>query len=79
MKVKRIKICKSEAEALKRAREYVAPLNAKRLGLNTPCRSTGACQDCLSEQCICNHIVVSRRSWLKDRVHVVLVHEELGV
>jgi hypothetical protein len=73
------KICKSEQDAIERVRHYAAPRNAKRLGLNTPCTETGECQDCLSEQCICNQIVISRRSWIKDRVNIILINEDLGI
>lgn len=73
------KICKSEKDAIERVRQFVAPRNAKRLGLNTPCIQKGECQDCLSDQCICNQIVISRRSWIKDRVKVLLIDEEIGI
>ncbi len=72
------KICETESDAVNRVRKYVAPLNAKRLGLKTPCIKTGSCQDCLSEQCICNHIVVTRRSLIKGRIKIILINEELG-
>ncbi len=72
------KICKTEQEALTRARK-VAPKNTKRLDFNTPCRQTGECHDCLSEQCICDHIVISRRAWVKNRVNIVVVGENLGM
>ncbi len=72
------KICETESDAMNRVRKYVAPLNAKRLGLKTPCNETGSCQDCLSDQCICNHIVVTRRSWIRGRIKIILINEELG-
>ena len=52
-------------EGLKRAR-------------NTPCAVTGKCGNCLSPDCICSQIVVTRRSHIPDRIKVILVGEELG-
>lgn len=73
------KICATEAEALDRVRNIAAPKNAARLSRETPCADTGVCHDCLEEQSICSHIVVTRRSWHKGRITVVLVDEELGI
>ena len=38
---------------------------------------TGLCADCLSPECICSQIVVTRRS-SGGRIKVILVGEELG-
>ncbi len=65
-------------DAVKRARNEAAPKNAIRLNRNTPCATTGKCEDCLSEECICSHIVITRRTRQPERIHVVLVGEELG-
>lgn len=64
--------------AVKRARNTAAPLNAMRMGANTPCTIVGKCADCLSEDCICSQIVITRKSRIKNRIHVILVEEELG-
>lgn len=72
------KICKDEQAAMERVRKYVAPKNTQRLNRNTPCFKTGTCHDCLSDDCICSHIIVSRRSWIKDRVEIILIDEALG-
>lgn len=77
--VGRNKICDTEAEALNRVRNIAAPKNAARLSRETPCVDSGVCHDCLEEQSICSHIVITRRSWHKGRITVVLVDEELGV
>lgn len=55
-----------------------SPANAKRLERNTPCFHTGKCGDCLSADCMCNHIVVTRRSGIPGRIKVFFVAEELG-
>jgi hypothetical protein len=76
--VGRNKICATEEDAVKRVRNIAAPQNAKRLGLKTPCAERGTCQDCLSEQCICNQMVITRRSLIKGRIKVVVINEDLG-
>lgn len=72
------KICKNEQEAIKRVRNYAAPKNTLRLNRNTPCAKTGTCSNCLSEDCICSHIIVTRKSWIKGRIEIILINEELG-
>ena len=72
------KICKSEEEAMDRVRNIAAPKNTQRLKRNTPCAKTGTCHNCLSDDCVCSHIIVTRRSWVKGRVEIILIEEELG-
>ncbi len=64
--------------AIDRARNMAAPPNTVRLNKKTPCAETGKCANCLSEDCICSHIVVTRRSGIPGRIKVILVGEELG-
>lgn len=64
--------------AVKRVRTEACPPNAIRLHMNTPCAVTGKCADCLSPQCFCNQIVVTRRSRHPGRIKVFLVGESLG-
>ena len=45
---------------------------------NTPCAITGACADCKSEDCICNHILVTRHCRPQNRIRFIIVGEELG-
>ena len=72
------KIVKDVQEAVSRTRNIAAPPNAVRLGLDTPCASSGRCTDCLSPGCMCGQIVVTRMSRIPDRIKVILVGEELG-
>ena len=65
-------------KAIYRARNVAAPKNAVRLHRNTPCASQGRCYDCLSPDCICANIVITRRSHIPNRIKVLLVDEELG-
>ncbi|MCR5452919.1 MAG: lactate utilization protein [Lachnospiraceae bacterium] len=64
--------------AMKRARNLAAPANAQRFGLNTPCAKTGACANCKSPDTICCQFLITRYSRQKDRIHVILVNEDLG-
>ncbi len=64
--------------ALSRARNEAAPINAQRFGLSTPCSVTGACANCKSPDTICCQFLVTRYSRHKDRIHVILVDDDLG-
>ncbi len=48
------KIVPNISEAMDRIRNYVAPKNAKRHHLKTPCVLTGKCTDCQDNNRICN-------------------------
>lgn len=61
-----------------RVRNMASPANAIRLKKNLPCAATGHCHDCLSPECFCNQIVVTRRSGHVGRIRVYFVAEELG-
>lgn len=53
-------------------------MNCVRLNKQTPCAVTGVCADCLSPDCICNQVVITRRSGIQGRIKVILIGEELG-
>lgn len=72
------KICGDIDGAMKRARNVAAPINAQRFGLNTPCAKTGKCMDCKSPDTICCQFLITRFSRHKDRIHVILVNDNLG-
>lgn len=72
------KICADVDSAMKRARNVAAPINAQRFGLSTPCSKTGSCMDCKSPDTICCQILITRFSRHKDRIHVILVNDNLG-
>ncbi|MBQ7699742.1 MAG: lactate utilization protein [Clostridia bacterium] len=72
------KVCPDTDTAMKRARNVAAPSNAQRFGLSTPCASTGKCFDCKSPDTICCQFLITRYSRHKDRIHVILVNEDLG-
>lgn len=64
--------------AIQRARTVAAPINEQRFLGNTPCAVTGVCADCKSENCICNHIVITRHCRPIGRIKFILVGEDLG-
>ena len=72
------KVCPDADAAMKRARNVAAPINAQRFHLNTPCCKTGACMDCKSPDTICCQFLITRFSRHPDRIHVILVNENLG-
>ena len=72
------KVCPDTDTAMKRARNVAAPINAQRFGLSTPCSTTGKCFDCKSPDTICCQFLITRFSRHKDRIHVILVNDDLG-
>ncbi len=72
------KVCDDLDGAMKRARNVAAPINAQRFGLSTPCAKTGACMDCKSPDTICCQFLITRFSRHRDRIHVILVNDNLG-
>ena len=72
------KVTKTVDEALDRVHNVAAPPNAVRLGSDTPCGKTGVCADCLSPECLCAQVLVTRYSRIPGRIHVILVGESLG-
>ncbi|MFQ7473159.1 MAG: lactate utilization protein [Anaerovoracaceae bacterium] len=73
------KVVNEEKDAVGRIKTNACPPNCIRLGKKTPCAVTGKCGDCLSVgNTICSYTVVTRFSPEEDRLHVVLVNENLG-
>ncbi len=80
------KIVPDIAAGFKRVKEIAAPLNAKRLGCNTPCAKTGKCiaatggiaDGCASDARICANYVICGKQCTKDRIKVIIVGEKLG-
>jgi L-lactate utilization protein LutB len=76
--VGRNKIVSDAEEGIDRVRNVAAPMNAKRLGQNTPCARTGRCADCSSPDRICSLTLITEKQKFKNRMHVILINEELG-
>lgn len=72
------KIVADEDSAIKRVRQIAAPLDAKRLGKNTPCVSLNRCIDCNHNERICNDFVLITGQFIKDRIKLIIVNQELG-
>lgn len=72
------KIVKNLDEAEIRVRQYAAPIDAKRLNKDTPCTKLGYCVDCKSPSRICNDFVVIKGQFIKGRIKILIVGEELG-
>ena len=73
------KLAKDLGGALHRARNIASPMNAKRLGVRTPCSAEGdRCYDCDSPERICRGLSVLWGKPMAGEFEVVLVHEELG-
>lgn len=65
-------------EAIHRARQVAAPLDAKSLNINTPCTKLDKCIDCNHEERICNDFVLIARQFVKDRIKVIIVNQAYG-
>lgn len=72
------KVVPSVEDGIRRVHNTATPQNCIRLNRNTPCAATGVCADCLSPECICNQVVITRRSGVEGRIKVILIGEELG-
>jgi L-lactate utilization protein LutB len=72
------KVCPDVDTAMKRARNVAAPINNQRFSSNNPCVKTGACANCKSPDTICCQFLVTRYSKHTDRIHVILVNDNLG-
>lgn len=65
-------------DAMGRARQVAAPINAQRFQLKTPCSVNGLCGNCKGADCICAQIVTTRVCKPAGRIKVVLIGEDLG-
>jgi len=73
------KIVKDIHEAYKKVKEWVAPMNVKRLGYKPPCGQTGVCADCASPERICNAYVTLAKKPRQTDFSVFLIGEDLGL
>lgn len=73
------KIAKDYDSALWRARNIASPLNAKRLGMKTPCAvKADRCYDCKSSDRICRGLSVLWSKPMTGEFELVLINEKLG-
>ncbi len=66
-------------EAMYRIKNYVAPTNAMRLDMKTPCVKTSYCEECKSPARICNTWTITEKSFPKGRVKIVLINQDQGI
>lgn len=64
--------------AVNRARTIAAPQNQQRFDHITPCKTTGMCSDCKSQDSICNQILITRLCKPAGRIRFIVIGEELG-
>ena len=72
------KICDTLDDAIQRARSISAPMNAKRAGYNPPCLELKKCVDCKTSERVCFNLVIIEGQFVKDRMKLFIVNEELG-
>ena len=72
------KVAKDLDAAVSRARNIAAPANIQRFDVKTPCKELGTCMNCKSKDCICCNVLITRFQRDPERVHVILVNEDLG-
>ncbi len=74
----RNKVCSDLEDAMYRIKNYAAPVNTMNLDKKTPCKTTGICHDCDSPDRICNYWTITEKSFVKKRIKIILVNEDLG-
>ncbi len=72
------KVCNDLEEAKKRLKTLAAPANSIRLNKDNPCAKLGYCVDCNAPSRICSSEVVISRSSIADRIHLIIIKENLG-
>ncbi|MCM1990634.1 lactate utilization protein [Oceanirhabdus seepicola] len=72
------KIVDTLDEAIKRAKNIAAPLNAKRAGYNPPCVKLNKCVDCVSDERVCNSLVIIEGQSDWSRIKLFIVNHECG-
>lgn len=69
------KVVKSVEDAMSRARNTAAPLNAQRFDIDTPCKKTGCCYDCKKPDTIRCIVVALERNmscpWLIEKMQIL--------
>lgn len=73
------KVVEDVEAAIRRIKTYVAPRNARRLHLKTPCAASGFCEDCSSPQRICRVYSMIERKPPNSDITVLLFPEPMGL
>ena len=72
------KVCSSLETALDRAENTAAAVCAQKFDIQTPCRITGFCSHCKAPETRCCEILITRYARHPERIHVILVNDQLG-
>lgn len=72
------KLSETIVSGIERTKNIAAPPNAIRLNRNTPCKDLGRCVECLNDDCICCNTVITRKSYKKGRIKVLLINDSFG-
>jgi len=72
------KVVRDVPAAMERLRQVAGPMNNRRYGLPNPCTETGYCADCAGPARICNYYTIIEYSMFPDRIHIVLIGQDLG-
>jgi len=73
------KIVRDVEDARRRIKEIAAPMNARRLGYDTPCAETGQCLECKPPASMCNITVIIEKKPRHTEIEIVLIGESLGL
>jgi L-lactate utilization protein LutB len=65
--------------AMRRIKDYVAPIHARRRDRPVPCAQTGVCVDCHAPERSCNVVSIIENQRDRSRMTVIIVGEELGL
>lgn len=76
--VGRNKLAATLTDAIGRARNSAAVMNAMRFEKRTPCVADGQCHDCSSPDRICSILSIIERSAPAERICICLINEDLG-
>ena len=78
--VGRNKVCNTEKDALKRAKNIAATLNSIRFKTDNPCCINDmVCNDnCDIEKRMCAYTIIINKCHIKNRIHIIFIDEELG-
>ncbi len=74
----RNKLTANPHTAIARIKKVACPLNARRLGLSTPCAIEGHCTDCDAPRRMCNVTVRLQRPTRDKEMHVVIIDGDFG-
>ena len=73
------KVVSGVSEAIRRIKAVAAPRNTKRLGLGTPCATSGFCENCDHPQRICRVYSIIERKPANSDISVLVCGEPMGL